>query len=391
MRVPFLGVVVLCATAFVHAAAAAPADTFAVRWEPDQPSLLHAPNADPPAAGDSLPGPPYTENHGSWLTDGTAGAAGCGNQDCLSCRLCPCGYAYAESLFMTRTNGNATQPIFVDAGNGDRTLLSTSDLDFNWAPGMRVGAGVRMTDCLYLDFAYLGLFNSSASATMQPGIRPRFPLPLGSNSGAFQNTTAAQADYTSQLNSFELNLLRCDCCYWTDDCADSPQARSVEWFGGFRFINLNEDLRITASSTLGLGEYSLWTNNNLYGAQLGTRVRRCYGRFGWEATGKAGIYGNEAQEKQTVLDCPDLYPVRPTVTGRGAQAAFVGEINLSAIYQLTKTWNIRAGYNLLWIDGVALAPNQLDFTYNLPTTGRQLNTDGGVFYHGASIGLEARW
>ena len=142
MRVPFLGVIVLCAASFVHAAVAAPADTFAVRWEPDQPSVLRVPNANPPTAGDSLPAPPYTENHGPWLSDGTAGATGCGTQDCISCLLCPRGYAYAEGLFMTRTNGNAAQPILIDQ-NSFETLLATSDLNFNWSPGLRAGAGIR--------------------------------------------------------------------------------------------------------------------------------------------------------------------------------------------------------------------------------------------------------
>ncbi|MCY2993308.1 MAG: BBP7 family outer membrane beta-barrel protein [Planctomycetota bacterium] len=403
MRVPFLGVIVLCATAFVHAAAAAPADTFAVRWEPDQPAVLNAPNADPLAAGDSLPTPPsYTENHGRWLSDGTSDATGCGNQDCVSCLLCPRGYAYAESLFMTRTNGNATQPILFDVAGG--TLLATNDLNFNWSPGLRAGAGVRLCDSLYLDLGYLGLYDSHASATFNQGnsgIWAILPNPIGPVPDLFTIPKQVRVDYWSQLNSFELNLLCCDCCCSTDPCDGITCGRSLEWFGGFRYISLTE--RLLISGDVGrklpdgrdcLGEYDLSTNNNLYGAQLGARTRYCCGRFGYEATGKAGIYGNDANEKQTWIDWPRDFPLRPTVTGRGAQVAFVGEINLSAIYQLTKTWNVRAGYNLLWINGVALAPNQLDFTndnYNPPISGSQLNTDGGVFYHGASIGLEARW
>ena len=70
--------------------------------------------------------------------------------------------------------------------------------------------------------------------------------------------------------------------------------------------------------------------------------------------------------------------------------SFIGDINLSAIYRLTDIWGIRAGYNLIWIDGLALAPNQFDFA-NVAGAGTGLSSGGGIFMHGANLGLEARW
>ena len=59
-------------------------------------------------------------------------------------------------------------------------------------------------------------------------------------------------------------------------------------------------------------------------------------------------------------------------------------------YELNKRVSVRAGYNLLWIEGVALAPDQLDFTFT-STSGTALNDGGGVFLHGVSVGIEARF
>jgi len=53
-------------------------------------------------------------------------------------------------------------------------------------------------------------------------------------------------------------------------------------------------------------------------------------------------------------------------------------------------WGIRAGYNLIWIDGLALAPNQFDFSV-ADNAGSALASGGGVFLNGANLGLEARW
>jgi hypothetical protein len=48
------------------------------------------------------------------------------------------------------------------------------------------------------------------------------------------------------------------------------------------------------------------------------------------------------------------------------------------------------GYNLIWLSGVALAPNQFDFGAET-TSGSDLHGGAGLFLHGASLGLEARW
>jgi hypothetical protein len=69
---------------------------------------------------------------------------------------------------------------------------------------------------------------------------------------------------------------------------------------------------------------------------------------------------------------------------------FVGDLTMSAIYRINRVWGIRAGYSLLWLDGLALAPDQFDFTTNA-NSGTQLVNSSGIFYHGANLGLEARW
>jgi hypothetical protein len=42
------------------------------------------------------------------------------------------------------------------------------------------------------------------------------------------------------------------------------------------------------------------------------------------------------------------------------------------------------------LGGLALAPDQLDFTDTL-TSGTQLHSTGWIFIHGGVLGLQARW
>ena len=44
-------------------------------------------------------------------------------------------------------------------------------------------------------------------------------------------------------------------------------------------------------------------------------------------------------------------------------AAFVGETGLQCKYQVTDALLLRAGYEVIWLEGVALAPGQIQETY----------------------------
>jgi hypothetical protein len=316
-------------------------------------------------------------------------APSCGEGIC--CNMCPSVYGVVEGLFLKRTDGHPNRTILIDA-NTQETLVSSSDLDFDFAPGVRALFGVHLCDCWSVEFGYFGLFDSRASLEY---VRPNqnvdvtLPGPLGVASNVFHDGVRVRVDYLSRLQGAEVNF-PC-CCCWEDCCGEYVGSR--EWFVGFRYLSLREDLRISGEKTVGslveTGYYDVNSRNDLFGAQLGGRLRRCYGKYSWEATGKAGIFGDQAGQEQVFVDYPNFL-LRPPVSGNGGNVAFVGELNLTGIYQLNETWGLRAGYNLMWIEGVALAPAQLDYTF-LSTSGTGLNTGGGLFLHGVNVGLEARW
>ena len=68
----------------------------------------------------------------------------------------------------------------------------------------------------------------------------------------------------------------------------------------------------------------------------------------------------------------------------------LAEIGVTLIRPITNVWSLRVGYDVLGLGGVALAPNQLDCTFQ-PGSGTSLHTDGWLFLHGAHAGLEASW
>jgi hypothetical protein len=181
------------------------------------------------------------------------------------------------------------------------------------------------------------------------------------------------ATYRSRLDSGEINIRR----DWSD------------WFTflyGFRWVELNDEL--TTDISTGPSTHLINVNNHLYGAQIGADaiLYRC-GAFSVESFIKAGIYGNSADQTTTIVN------VGGTVPNFGAgdsRTAFLGELAVTGVYDLTDHWSIRGGYQALWFDGIALAPDQLAVS-DVSTGVATLNDDGNPIYHGFTVAAQYSW
>jgi hypothetical protein len=123
----------------------------------------------------------------------------------------------------------------------------------------------------------------------------------------------------------------------------------------------------------------------LYGGQLGADATLwCGDRLTVEGLLKAGIFHNSAGQN-TILDTG---VVVVNAADDDDRTAFLGELAFTANYCLTDTLSLRAGYDLLWVETVALAADQIPATNFF--TGGGIAADGGAFYHGAFVGLEYR-
>jgi hypothetical protein len=236
------------------------------------------------------------------------------------------------------------------------------------------------------------------------------PGDLGSAVNGFTNADAFRADYASDLNSVEANCVKC--CYrrcWTDcseacgkdcgkDCRQFGRAsrsathrRELDVLCGLRYVSFDEDFSLASNNRRQQvdARYDIGTDNDLYGFQIGARWRGYRNRLGLETLGKAGIYYNDASQHQLLVDQLPSNPITIRDTrDSSSDVAFLGEFGVSLLCEVTPGLTLRGGYNLLWIEGVALAPDQLDFAF--PGGSQGIDIAGGVFYHGASVGLEFR-
>jgi len=317
-------------------------------------------------------------------------------------------YAIFDVLFLQRDNSLINRPLALDNGlvnpdAADSVLLTTRDMQYATAPGVRLFYGAYGPDNLGWEIGYLGVYAMYANADVAGADTLKVPGELGELIGSgFDDAVRIQPTTMSSLNMVEANLFTSCCCRTGGKCAKLPWDRCqcactcTNWLLGLRWAGLDEtaNLDITCCEGDPPSPYRVTTSTQMIGPQVGYRRRKEWACWAYEGWAKVGLMGTILTQSQGALYEPfvALDPVllrEPRSSSRGS-VGMIGDINFSVIRRLNETWGLRMGYNLIWLTGAALAANQWDFT-NTPTSGTTLVGGGSLFLHGANLGLEARW
>ena len=309
----------------------------------------------------------------------------------------PGWYAAGDALFLHRQHARELVITVNDRGtlldtSDDDPLLTTNDLAFDFETGYRVELGRSFGNGLALEGSYFqirewdafgqvtsnGLLNPGPDAeALSPPISffaPNFdPDPFFQ---AVQHTVT----YMSDVQSAEMNLKAA----W-----QLHSVAGAELYG-FRYFNLRERFTLVSQDefdstpTMGFGSYDIETDNDLFGFQYGQEATfHLHSMVCMHARLRAGVFANAVEQRSQVVSNGVLVN---DIHEKDADVALVGELNVNFKVKLNRWASARAGYNFIWLEGVALAPEQ---DYPLALTGsNQLNDNGGLFLHGFNIGVE---
>ncbi|MEK6248358.1 MAG: hypothetical protein N2C12_09280, partial [Planctomycetales bacterium] len=173
-------------------------------------------------------------------------------------------------------------------------------------------------------------------------------------------------NYSSEIFSTEFNLR-------------SQRGNRITWLIGFRWIEFNEHWN--ENDFIPIFDIDLigQLRNQMYGCQVGADIDVFDqgGPFQIDAEFKVGVFGTRITRTQF-----DLFVFE---VNRSSQASFLGEINIAASYQVCTHVALNAGYQLLWLNGVAMAPA------NFAGGGSGLNDSGSLFAQGFNGGLSVTW
>jgi len=305
-------------------------------------------------------------------------------------------YAVVDALFLQRDNDSTPAALVVNSDSG-QPVIDAAGPRFPVAGGVRAFVGRHGGGERGWELGYLGIYGMSATTQVSgPGnldVAPVLSTLVPSLSGA----SLAQVSYSSAINGAEANLLATGERFHrpraTGYAADAvPYAATVDWLTGFRWAGLEEQAAITlATPGQAASRYGVRTSSNLFGGQLGVRGRIDWECWGLEGCGKAALAGVQLSQSQApIVDAVTGQQYRPALGSRGSDVGSILEWNATIVRHLGDTWSIRAGYTMLWLTGVALAPDQFDFT-TTTTAGTGLVGEKMVWLQGATLGLEGRW
>jgi len=294
--------------------------------------------------------------------------------DAKAAQVAPCddgcwrpGWQFAVDALILRREHMDAVPLVVDTGSG-ATLLDADDIGLSHRGGLRLEASRQIINsCNDIEFEFFFVDQWSALSTIAD---PGAELVMY---GAAFGTDPITLGYGNDLYSFELNWRR------------ALGAGRIKTLLGFRVMELDENMQVTDAVSppeLFLGD----VDNHLIGFQVGiegTLYQRC--RLQIEGGLKTGIYHNDA-------DFDAAFPqAGPAATFHAARdhTTFAGELWLGANYSVTDRLALRLGYQAMWIEGVAVLPEQLD-DLAVPILG-DLDMGGSPFYHGFYLGGQFDW
>ena len=256
------------------------------------------------------------------------------------------------------------------------------------------------------------LYSGYAVTEVQNSLNVTVPVLNGSLVYGFDRADEETIRYTSSTNNLELNgrftprgredrLVLQPNGKWRQEC---QPGRYISYLYGVRFFQLNEAFNFHSKGrsdvfdpTTGqlidsqtyTGDYDIVTHNNLLGLQVGLDItfREC--RWAWGFHGKVGPYVNFSDQASDITAGVEYSPsfIRRLAWSKHT-SSLIGEAGIQGTYKFRPNLVGRASYDFMWVSGVALAPEQLQFTTNPVNT---INDNGFLFMHGATLGLEWLW
>lgn len=255
------------------------------------------------------------------------------------------------------------------------TAVTMSDLEAPVEAGTRLSVLLGRAGNWQPELAYLGVFDQNASVRYAP-IASTGVIETGAN---FFDLTIFNP-VTDITVSYEGDLHSAECNFWYDD------GWRFQTLIGARWIQFSEEFEQYETADWADRTFAESTNT-LLGGQVGFRTFLFErGKLSAFVIAKGGVYHNDTR---LVADIQSGGAVLNSMEQSDNSTAYAGELNLTAVWQLTPYFNFHCGYTGLWLSEVALVGDQLnDLTF---AAGGGTFDYGGVSYQGGHLGVTFAW
>ena len=269
--------------------------------------------------------------------------------------------------------------------------------------------GQRVTDSTHFPGQTITFGNLVSPFLTDAYIIPGTNTVNGFGVGGFNQADIQTLTVNSEIHDWELNLRlrprgRPDQLvlqpsgYWRRECQPGT---FMSYLVGIRYMTLGDGALWHGQGTVvdnGVpnfvtADYNTKTENDLLGLQIGSDLifRRC--KWAWGVRAKVGPYINFARDVQDIKNNAVNDPFNSVfldtrLVDKKQLISLIGEVGFEATYKFKPNLMGRAAYDFMWINGLALGPEQFQFT---DTPIAAINTNGSIFSHGLTLDLEWSW
>ncbi|MCY2967763.1 MAG: BBP7 family outer membrane beta-barrel protein [Planctomycetota bacterium] len=269
--------------------------------------------------------------------------------------------------WLSRSNGATDQTLVVELPPLSTPVMSTNDVSLGsqFNPGAIFTLGINFDQVSGVDFVYWGLQNYSNSATVTTATVD------------FIFADRMSAEYNSQLNNAEANYRQ--------------TIEGVTMLAGFRYFSLAETFNINSRNafTQTSSDYHIDAHNQLVGGQVGLGYGVEWGRFHLGADTKFAVLANLCSQDTLLNDFGNTF-TRRNYSDQSTPVSLISDTTVNGKFQVTDWLAVELGYRFMWVQNVALAPNQLDLT-DSPAGTKIIDPRSHIYLNGLMLSTEVRW
>jgi hypothetical protein len=282
----------------------------------------------------------------------------------------PWGMYFSGGATVMRRSDPANGIIVSNNPSTNVSFLNGSQFSFGWETGFDGTVGIRFLNTEAIEFRFMNLNSSTKNQMTTPGnfIGAGFTGPGG---------TLFQSDYDTSLRNFEVN--------WRHQFFDQ-----LTFLVGVRQMTVQDTLDVQLNTTVARGKYDY--RNHLTGGQIGLdwALFNRTSPFQLNLAGKLGWYHLEADG-----GISEFQGAAQTFIGsfesHTGDTVWAGELGASAGYRLTQNIMLRAGYQVLYFDKVALASDNAAFSRLNPSLLRGDAIRDTLVFQGFNFGVTVSW
>ncbi len=248
--------------------------------------------------------------------------------------------------------------------------------EFSFEPGFKIAA-TYFTEHSVWDLTYLWLNNWEESCTRTSPGALIFSVKNPGITNDFNGADFGKAEYSSQFQNCELNYYR----YVT--------SRFENYFAsayllGLRYMTLRETLDVAFTNGPNTSSYKVHVMNHIPALQVGGLFAwRPTSTFTWDLIMIVGVGFDIGEQKTFLGDLNNTVTVRDYEKS-GFSTPLVTEASVRLSYQPLNYFNVHAAYQFIYLNGIALAPDQLVKSSSNDHVYRKI---GQALIHGVTAGV----